>query len=69
MILPFSPTEITLKSNYFYSINRVVVDLIEKSKIVDANAAGDSFAGGFISELLNGADLKRCVLGGHYAAS
>lgn len=38
-------------------------------EIVDANAAGDSFAGGFISQLLNTDDYKQCVLGGQYAAA
>lgn len=37
---------------------------VEVEKIVDANAAGDSFAGGFISQLLQGDDYKQCVLGG-----
>lgn len=42
---------------------------IPSDKIVDANAAGDSFAGGFISQLLTSSDYQRCVLGGQYAAA
>lgn len=35
-----------------------LVNLVSADKIVDANAAGDSFAGGFISQLLTTCDFK-----------
>lgn len=56
----------------------VEVTLVDVSKIVDTNSAGDSFCGGydfkwllfsFIAELLNGADLVKCAKAGNYSAS
>jgi len=41
---------------------------LEKSKIVDTNGAGDSFAGGFLAEYTKGSDLKRCIEAGSYVA-
>lgn len=46
----------------------VPVPALEKDKIVDVNGAGDSFVGGFLSQLLQGADLEKCVAQGHAAA-
>jgi adenosine kinase len=37
--------------------------------IVDVNGAGDAFVGGFMSELIKGSDIAKCVEAGHYAAS
>jgi adenosine kinase len=42
---------------------------IEKSKIVDTNGAGDSFAGGFLAYFMNRAKIEVCMNAGHYAAS
>ncbi|CAD8207274.1 unnamed protein product [Paramecium octaurelia] len=47
----------------------VEVQLVDVSKIVDTNSAGDSFCGGFIAELLNGPDLVKCAKAGNYSAS
>jgi len=44
------------------------VPKIDKSEIVDLNGAGDAFVGGFMSQLIEGADIKTCVEAGHYAA-
>lgn len=38
------------------------------SKIVDSNGAGDSFAGGFMSQLMSGESLENCIIAGHWAA-
>jgi len=43
--------------------------LIPKEKIVDTNGAGDTFCGGFLSQWIQGKDLKTCMEAGHYAAS
>jgi len=39
-----------------------------KEKIVDTNGAGDAFVGGFMSQLIQGQDLAKCVAAGNYAA-
>jgi len=41
---------------------------VPEEKIVDANGAGDAFAGGFLSQLVQGKNLTCCVKAGHYAA-
>jgi len=43
----------------------VPVSNLEKGKIVDVNAAGDSFVGGFLAALVAGKDLISCVENGH----
>jgi sugar/nucleoside kinase (ribokinase family) len=47
----------------------VDVQLVDVTKIVDTNSAGDSFCGGFIAELLNGPDLVKCAKAGNYSAA
>ncbi|XP_019644759.1 PREDICTED: adenosine kinase-like isoform X1 [Branchiostoma belcheri] len=42
---------------------------LDPSKILDTNAAGDAFVGGFLSQLVQGQPLKDCVRCGNYAAS
>ncbi|XP_057313989.1 uncharacterized protein LOC130655271 isoform X1 [Hydractinia symbiolongicarpus] len=42
---------------------------IKKEDIVDTNGAGDSFVGGFLSQLMQGRDIAQCVRVGHYAAN
>merc|ERR1719233_1258602 len=46
----------------------VPVAPLDPSKIVDVNAAGDSFVGGFLASLANGSNLEQCILTGHKAA-
>lgn len=41
---------------------------IEAKDMVDTNGAGDSFAGGFISQFIQGAPLDFCIEMGSYAA-
>ena len=47
-----------------------IVDLLEKSQIVDTNGAGDAFVGGFFSSIIvNGRDnIEAAVNAGHAAA-
>jgi adenosine kinase len=47
-------------------LNEFDVPLIESSKIVDLNGAGDSFCGGFLFEFVRGSDLAKCVAAGNY---
>lgn len=44
------------------------VELLPKEKLVDTNGAGDAFVGGFLSELVQGNDVKSCVEAGHWSA-
>lgn len=41
---------------------------LPSSEIVDTNGAGDCFAGGFLSQYLQGLPLDRCIRVGDYAA-
>ena len=42
---------------------------IQKADIRDTNGCGDSFVGGFLSQLVRGADIDECLRCGQYAAS
>lgn len=44
------------------------VPQLDQEKIIDANGAGDAFVGGFLSQLIKGQSLDRCVAAGHYAS-
>ncbi|KAF9053344.1 Ribokinase-like protein [Panaeolus papilionaceus] len=44
------------------------VDVLADEYIVDTNAAGDAFAGGFLGALVGGKNLDTCVLAGHALA-
>jgi adenosine kinase len=46
----------------------VNVDFVAEEDIVDANGAGDAFAGGFMSQYIKGNDLEQCMEAGHWAA-
>lgn len=41
-----------------------VVPAIEKDVIVDTNGAGDSFVGGFLSQIALGQDLEKAIAAG-----
>jgi adenosine kinase len=41
---------------------------IKPEEIMDTNGAGDAFVGGFLSQLILGRNLQRCVAAGHFAA-
>jgi len=49
-------------------IHKFPVAVLDKSKIVDTNGAGDAFAGGFLSQLVQGKPLAACVDAGMWAA-
>jgi len=49
-------------------VNQFPCESIPSSEMVDTNGAGDSFAGGFLSQYLQGAPLEHCVKVGDYAA-
>jgi len=49
-------------------IQEFPVSLLEKDKIVDTNGAGDAFAGGFLSQLVQGQPLAKCIDAAHWAA-
>ncbi|XP_047232851.1 adenosine kinase-like isoform X3 [Girardinichthys multiradiatus] len=42
---------------------------INQNDIVDTNGAGDAFAGGFLSALVQEQSLEECIRAGHYAAN
>ncbi|KAH9514376.1 adenylate kinase [Bulinus truncatus] len=42
---------------------------IKQEDIIDTNGAGDSFVGGFLSELVQGKDLESCIRKGHDVAN
>lgn len=42
---------------------------ISKEKIVDTNGAGDSFVGGFLSQLVQGKPISESIKAGNYAAN
>ncbi len=42
---------------------------VSQENIIDTNGAGDSFAGGFLSQLMKGKSLDKCMKAGHWAAA
>ncbi|XP_044253770.1 adenosine kinase [Tribolium madens] len=50
-------------------ISEFPVDVLSKDKLVDTNGAGDAFAGGFLSQYIQGQSLDVCVRCGIWAAS
>jgi adenosine kinase len=44
-------------------------DAVEEDAIIDTNAAGDAFAGGFLSQYMPGKPLDECMKAGHWAAA
>ncbi|XP_065916927.1 uncharacterized protein [Dysidea avara] len=44
------------------------VPAIPEDSIVDTNGAGDAFVGGFLSQLVQGKPLEKCIDGGNYTA-
>jgi len=49
-----------------YKIKEYPVAPLETDKIVDTNGAGDSFVGGFLSQLYQDKDLDKCIEAGIY---
>lgn len=50
-------------------VTEIPITVIPKNKLVDTNAAGDAFVGGFLSQLVLGKDIVECVRAGNYASS
>eukprot|EP00897_Mesotaenium_endlicherianum_P002300 jgi/Mesen1/2098/ME000151S01360 len=50
-------------------VSKYDVILVEKEKLVDTNGAGDAFVGGFLSQLVIGQPIVKCVKAGNYAAN
>jgi len=44
------------------------VEPLPQEKLIDTNGAGDAFVGGFLSQLIKGRDLKKCIDAGNFAA-
>lgn len=44
------------------------VPVLDSNLIIDVNGAGDSFVGGFLSQLVLGKNIEQCVQAGHWAA-
>lgn len=40
------------------------VPILEKESVVDTNGAGDSFVGGFLSQIVQGKDLETAIQAG-----
>ena len=57
-----------IKNEVVFQDSFEVVDVPEE-EIVDTNGAGDSFAGGFLSQFMKGKTLDKCMRAGHWAAS
>ena len=51
------------------TITEHTVPTVLPENIVDTNGAGDAFVGGFLSQLVQGKPLDRCIAGGNYTAS
>ncbi|XP_062512859.1 uncharacterized protein LOC134188704 [Corticium candelabrum] len=50
-------------------INKFPIVPLDSDSILDTNGAGDAFAGGFLSQLVQGKPIPECVRCGTYAAS
>ena len=57
-----------IKNEILFQDSFEVVD-VPQEEIVDTNGAGDSFAGGFLSQFMKGKSLDKCMKAGHWAAS
>ena len=61
--------EFNFKTKKVTYCNSFKVAPIDPKLIVDTNGAGDSFAGGFLSQYMKGKSLDQCMIAGHWAAS
>merc|ERR1712216_32462 len=51
------------------AVEEYAVIPLAKEDLVDTNGAGDAFVGGYISQLVQGADVAKCSAAGNYAAN
>ena len=49
-----------------FDVKQYEVEKINESEIVDTNGAGDSFVGGFFSQLSLGRNMGNCIKAGIY---
>lgn len=49
--------------------NGYPVQPVNKEDIIDTNGAGDSFAGGFLSQYMKGQSIEDSMIAGHWAAA
>ena len=61
--------EYNFKENKVTYLNSFAVAPLDPKLIVDTNGAGDSFAGGFLSQYMKGKSFAQCMHAGHWAAS
>eukprot|EP00744_Colponema_vietnamica_P003542 GILI01005417.1.p1 GENE.GILI01005417.1~~GILI01005417.1.p1 ORF type:complete len:364 (-),score=137.12 GILI01005417.1:92-1156(-) len=52
----------------FVKVTNYPVEPLARELLVDTNGAGDSFVGGFLSQLVQDKSIDACVHAGHYAA-
>ena len=67
--LPAACCEYDFKTQKITFCGIFPVKNVSPENIIDTNGAGDSFAGGFLSQLMKGKSLDKCMKAGHWAAS
>ena len=67
--LPAACCEYDFKTQKVTFCDSFPVKNVSAENIVDTNGAGDSFAGGFLSQFMKGKSLDKCMIAGHWAAS
>ena len=67
--LPAACCEYDHKTQKVTFLDTFPVKNVSPENIVDTNGAGDSFAGGFLSQLMKGKSLDKCMKAGHWAAA
>jgi len=67
--MPAACCEYDHRLKEFTFCNVFPVKMVPQEDIVDTNGAGDSFAGGFLSQLVKGKSLDKCMIAGHWAAA
>ena len=67
--LPAACCEYDHKTQKITFLDTFPVKNVSSENIVDTNGAGDSFAGGFLSQYMKGKSLDKCMKAGHWAAA
>lgn len=63
------PVLVATKQDDTVECKEYPVTLLKKEQIVDTNGAGDSFVGGFLSQILQGKDIETAVRAGIWLSS
>jgi adenosine kinase len=66
---PVITSKYDYQRNEFDFILKSYVPFVEDDEIVDTNGCGDAFAGGFISQYVQGKGLEECARAGIWASS